>query len=177
LICTLHDTHLDDGRTRWAEHEPKCEDPDCQYCPTRPETPEACPHGPCLTCKHLDTYLGNKRLKGIVALINRHKTAKHVIHARLLRSKNDHAKNRIVVTCRFTNEVVAEIEGGAPSNKQRPAGARYATPTVRAACWWVDYLEDLPDSEEVAKPSRRAQEEARRLELSGHWKELRWPLI
>lgn len=174
MICTLHDSHLDDGRTAWAEDP--CDDPECTLC-DRPESPVACPQGPCVTCKYLDTYIGNKKLKGIAAEINRHKVAKHLIHARLLKSKNDSQKKRLVVTCRFTNDIVMQIDGGRKSSQHRPRGARGIHPTIEAACWWADYLEDLPPADEVAKPSRRAQEEARRLELSGHWKELKWPLI
>lgn len=175
MICTRHDSHLDLARTRWAE--PLCEELECKYCKDRPETPEQCPEGPCKTCPYLDTYLGRKKLKGIVALINKHKVAKKLIQARLLKSKNDHTKKRLVVTCRFSNEVVVEIDGGRVSSEVRPQGARGIHPVIKAACWWVDYLEDLPPSEELAAPSNRAREQARKLELSGHWRELKWPLV
>lgn len=168
MICTKHDSHLELARTQWADA--KCDDPDCVMCSTRPDRPRECPEGPCESCKYLDTYLGNKKLKGIVRLINRHRVARDLITARLLKSKKDRQKKRIVVTCNFTNEVIMEIDGGRESTDPRNAGDRGILPTVRAACWWVDYLEDLPE-DDLAKPSRRAQEEALKLELSGHWQE------
>lgn len=180
MRCRKHDSHMVNSRTEWGEA--LCDDASCTLCATRPAAPDQCPEGPCRSCKYVETYLVGvsgspvASLKGVVALINKHKVAKKLIQARLLKSRNDSTNHRMVVTCRFSNEVVVEIEGGRPSNEPRPAGARGIRPSTRAACWWVEYLEDLPDAEEVATPSHRAKQEARELELAGHWQERRWRL-